>query len=217
MVRWSFIIVLVLSGCNFRRNTVDTTNDEVPFTGPSMGYNEIKNQILSPYCLSCHSGKHDPLLTTYSGVVAALGIIQHSVLSEKSMPKSRALSGLLRGALRAWINEGAPEVATGPFASPTPGIETLPRPILFSDFKARVLVPSCVSCHTQGNKDGLTSMEDYKSVKSVVDLLSPLMTGKMGDVVVPDDQRMPPPKSPALPDDQLKLLEYWLQDGAREK
>ena len=222
MKKLSLILVFVtLGGCSFKHtHTTAQQQQENYFTvdSNSIGYAEIKNQIISPSCLNCHSGRHEPSLTNYQEVKEALSDIKNSVLIEKSMPKRRPLSLELRSILNAWIVNGAPEFAIDPAGSPspTPALPPLTRPVLFSAFKARVLDPSCVSCHQQGNKEGLTSMEDYQSVKSVVDLLSPLMTGKMGDVVVPDDQKMPPPKSPAMTNDQLDVLKWWLEDGAKE-
>ena len=220
-----FIIFLVLTSCNFKRlHTQELSQENEPYfkvNAFSINYDQIQKNIITPSCIACHSGKHEPSLTNYQEVFSALKKIDQSVLKEKSMPKRKPLSSELRATLKAWISVGAPEFATEtaetPSPTPTPNLPPLSRPVLFADFKARVLEPSCVSCHNQGNKDGLTSMEDYTSVKSVVEFLLPMMTGKVGNDPIPEDQRMPPPKSTPLTDDQLNTLKWWLEDGEKDQ
>lgn len=92
----------------------------------------------------------------------------------------------------------------------------IPRPVLFSDLKTKVLEVSCTTCHQIGNKRGLTELETFKSVKSVEHLLDPLVFGLIDGQEIPVEDRMPPPRMTPLTRLQKAYLLLWLEDGGKE-
>ena len=91
--------------------------------------------------------------------------------------------------------------------------EPLVRPVTFAQMKERVFAKRCIGCHSVGNRNGLTELENYETVVGVSDFLLPLVTGKAGDEVVPDEQLMPPLPSKRLSALQIQAIEYWIADG----
>ena len=211
-VLFCILLTGVLVSCGF---THLKTSPELALEVDSktVGYAQVRDQILKPNCLSCHSGLHAPDLTTYENTKAALAQIHHATLIDMTMPQSGPLSPKLRGLLQAWIRAGAPEIALGGEPTSTPRSEPILRPVHFTQLKARVLTPSCNSCHAKNNPEGITELESFTSFNSVVNLVLPLITGKSGDDTIPPEDRMPPPKAPPLTEEQKTIIQDWFQDG----
>ena len=220
-----FLMVLFAlqgAGCGFRHEKESENDSGVSarqlLDVNSIGYAEIKSAILTPKCLGCHSGNHDPSLTTYEEVKRALPGIEKSALRDLTMPKRGPLAANLRTALEAWIKKGAPEFAERPSTSPTPSdTPGSLRPVTFVQFKEKVLETHCLNCHAIGNRKGLTELETYKSVMSVNEWLKPMIFGVVNGEAVPKDQLMPPSRAPQLSDEQKAILLLWFQDGLKEK
>ena len=109
----------------------------------------------------------------------------------------------------------APEYAGD--APSTPPESSIPRPVTFTVLKNRVLDVSCNSCHAPKNEDGLTDLTTWEGLKSVENLVIPLVFGvAKGDngreILVPKAQRMPPEETPFTEEEGAILL-LWYADG----
>lgn len=93
--------------------------------GVVLGYNSLKTQIFTPYCISCHGNSGGVNLETYASAVSSLNQIENAVVVQKSMPPSGPLSAANQALIQAWVNAGGPEndisvPAPSPSASPSP-------------------------------------------------------------------------------------------------
>ncbi|MBX9765876.1 MAG: hypothetical protein K2X47_01275, partial [Bdellovibrionales bacterium] len=149
------LIVLLGAGCSYRRDK-ETSVKESRFNvlGVQLSYSQIKQGILQPKCLGCHSGQDLPDLTSYENVIANLPKIQERVINLKTMPKKQPLEASLISALKAWIDAGAPKESATPVGLPVPvptspeGVRTV---VTWNEVNRRLIQPYCVSCHTAGN------------------------------------------------------------------
>jgi hypothetical protein len=95
----------------FKENRPATNSNVVPsvqIKNEHIDYAYIESAVLKPYCLNCHSGKEDPLLTDYQKVSKNIRAIEQAVFVHQSMPPKKVLPDYLSLQLRAWIDAGAP-------------------------------------------------------------------------------------------------------------
>lgn len=219
-------IILALGSCGFKKIKNGNKSEDLievqiaRINSRTIGFEQIKSKILTQNCLACHSGRKEPNLSTYAGVKSALSEIENTVNRKKTMPKKGPLSISLQAYLQAWINNGAPEIASESEGDQPATPEVIIRPVTFSVIKAKVFQTNCNSCHSIGNhaenQEPLTELETYKSTMSVKEWLDPIIFGGEGDVSVPVEDRMPPPNTPQLTNDQKSLLKMWFEDGYLE-
>lgn len=174
---------------------------KAPFQKVStVGFAEIKTQILEPHCISCHEKRHSAF-QNYSTVKIAANKILRRVSStdpqrimppppEASLPREKL------SLLREWIEAGLPEFPTGT------GKEEKPiQMVYFDEVKRDLLTPRCIGCHSQYN-NYFVVRENLTSIYSFV-----------------LEKKMPFPRKknqPVLPlkKAQLETLKNWIDGGA---
>lgn len=171
----------------------------------TVGFQQIKDEILTPYCISCHGGRH-AAYENYSIVRGAAQNILFRVTAKDSQvrmpPRSAGLPPELIAKLTDWVAAGAPEVAVGPEepqSSPAPPATALG----FHDIKQKILRPHCMGCHTHYG--------DFAVVKnSLGSIFSLIMKNEM-----PFARKKNEPSTP-LPEDLKQMLADWVNGGAPE-
>lgn len=187
----------------------------------AQGFQQIKDNVLTPYCIGCHTGRH-AAYENYTVVKASSQRILARVFptnpSRRMPPLSeQALPDNLKQQLRAWIEAGAPEVVVntpvdngdgGTVDNPLDNPSTVPGEdgvrYSFLDVRERVFRPNnCMKCHSQ--------YEDFEPVKADA--------GSILSTVLSD--RMPYPRGkggtahPASKA-QKEILMNWVAQGAPE-
>ncbi len=193
-------------------------------TGP-VSYAQISQGVLGTKCTMCHNANHAAhhvKLDSYADVVANLAAVQEQVFDKKKMPPARKpqLTDIELAWLKAWIDQGAPEIANGagspdkggkadptaqsPTAqvpSPTPSpVATL---ITFAQVNAQVISPRCASCHSGDKPAGSLTLLTYDQVKANLDKINRAVFIKG---TMPDDG--------PLSDADQAFLKAWIDQGA---
>ncbi len=215
-----FICLWILSSCSysFENNPRTEGDDQQILTDSSiLSYTKINALVLAPKCLGCHSGKDEPMLNSYSLVLANKEKIYEQVITTQKMPKGRSLTTSHIQALKLWLDAGAPEQAsTQPETSPNGSDQSLQRPVLWPEVRDKVIARNCTSCHFAGNTDGISSYEDYETVKATIGTIfytvsiQPVMPPPPADW--PEDQ----PNPNQLTREQKDLISAWVNDGMKE-
>ncbi len=139
------------------------------FSAAQATYVNLKAQVLTPYCISCHSSA-----ATEKGLAAWIVAgdpetsLLYTEIKSGLMPKSSApLSTSDLEMVRVYIeNLGSASIpipAPIPFPSPTP----TPNLITYAQVKARILSPyGCTSCHSVSSETGLANWINVTSPSS---------------------------------------------------
>lgn len=228
-VTTKFVILSVLfmvSSCSYsiKKNADDQTKSSVTILAKDLSYAKINEQIFKAKCLQCHSGRNQPDLTSYNSILQNKDKIYEQSIGSSKMPKNgRSLTDIERTNLKNWLDAGAPELAVGgdetgsipvmtPADSAALGFE---RPVLWSKVKSQIFDQKCVACHFAGNKDGISSYEDYETTKATVGTIfytvsiNPVMPPGPADLA--EGQVNPNQLTRAEKD----LLSAWITDGMK--
>lgn len=155
-----FLSVLLICSCNYTnyksssssfRNTPRLSKEVTD----GLSYQLIAQQVLNPYCLSCHRessssiSKSKVYLDSYSRVIDHLADIRSSVFEKGTMPKRKELPVRERSLLLAWIEAGAPEFGktTQEPLPPPPPLEPT-----YSSIRDRIFNVRCADCHNPSSK-----------------------------------------------------------------
>ncbi len=193
-----------------------------PGNTADVSYSEVRDRVLTPRCLTCHSGSSGLNLTTYESVNRALGAISVRVLFEKSMPPSGPLPEDELNLMARWIRAGAPEnsvPAPSPSASPSPVPSLEPK---FSSIRDRIFIPRCIACHDAGGSARGVPLKNWKELtNSPRELVIPGNSEESGLILAlirTDSRRMPPPESglPPLNSEEIAIIRQWIQDGGKD-
>lgn len=173
---------------------------------PPLGFQTIQAQVLSSSCVSCHSNSGGNAggtnLETYGAVRAALARVEDRALGRQDMPPGRPLSARAARILKAWIDAGAPELASAVQESGDPELEK--GPVTFAKLRDKVFARRCLDCHgpvaPQGGLD-LTSAAQTRERATVI----------FDRVYVRRD--MPTADYPALTPAERRALLQWFEKG----
>ncbi len=168
----------------------------------TLGFADIKSQVLDKYCISCHTGRHQ-VFENYQVVKASAGKILARINSPGPgrMPplQEGLLPGLEKQLLTNWIESGAPETSNDS--------NTLPKPkvyISFQEVKDKVLKPNrCLTCHSQ-YKDYTTTRNDISQILgSILSKSMPFPAKPGGEALV-------------VSEGQKEFLMKWINQGMAE-
>lgn len=137
--------LFLLIGCEYTKFKKDNNNiKNIPKLSQKemdqLSFQKVFNDVLDPYCLSCHRDGKVPL-NNYSQVFAKLSDIHESVFVKGTMPKKKVLPIRERSILYAWLEIGAPEFGKVP-TQPLPPLEPT-----YSSIRDRIFNVRCGSCH----------------------------------------------------------------------
>ena len=204
---WIIALPFLSFSCAFQ---YDKPGDPLPkrsssFASGSLSFSEVNEKVFLRSCVGCHkqaSGR-SPQLTQFEDIKRVLGDIDRDVFQRQSMPKNGTLTSLQLDMLRAWIDDGAPEMASVS-ASP-PSIPPSTGPVAWSRVKKEIVDVSCASCHYAKNPEGLTDQTDLGVFR---ELLPQTIYRIFSEKELP----MPPLPS-KMGDDQKRLLMEWVIYG----
>lgn len=227
-----FLLTVTLLSCNQHKDgEKQNPSSPEPEKGKALSefsYAQVNENILKPKCLACHSGKSEPLLTSYKDVFANKDSIYKEAIVTREMPKKTPLTEQEISDLKKWLDAGALENAEVVVQQPEPSAPAKPenpqeeqvfeiqRPVLWEKVKRKIFDKNCVSCHFAGNTDGISSYEDYETVKATVGTIfysisiQPYMPPPPKDL--PEDQ----PNPNQLTSYQKDLLSAWVNDGMKQ-
>lgn len=111
-------------------------------------------------------------------------------------------------------------VEPAPTPSPTP-VTPAPGPRTYTELRAKILVPKCMTCHSA---DGSAMLYDFTTYKGMIfltdiyDRTNPADSVMIQVVKKVGRGQMPPVRSgiPRLTDEEIVLLQGWIEDGLLE-
>ncbi len=207
----SSLAAILWGGCSFYHE-----KGLQEFSTLKVTYAEVRDKILVPRCLSCHTGGGRVSLQSFAEVKSHLPQIERMVLIEQRMPPGNLLNENQRSLLERWIRAGAPESDSGTLEP----IHELKAN--FAALKKSVLEPKCAGCHSAGGTAAsvpFNTLDDL--LNSPRDLVIPGNVEESGLWIAltrSDSKRMPPASSGASPlsDSELAAVRAWIESGAPE-
>ncbi len=222
----SLILILTISSCGNSFETKETANAGGTQTvggtpSNSIGFADIRDQILAPNCLACHSS-----YGTYEGFnpvkEAAMGAI-----SSGRMPKNSApLSNELKTLMRSWLAAGAPNIPTqspdgSSGASDTDnGNQDPPLPdsleARWASIEKHILIPKCLQCHGAGSFLPLASRQDFFDQRDeLLNDFQDVEESKLIRRLESNSNPMPPSWSglEKLTTEEINIVIQWVEQG----
>ncbi len=226
----------LLVSCNYVAQEKKIVEGENIFekNGNEISYFMVEQAVFKLACTSCHSingsrgsNKGGVNLESYQAVFDQRGAIKTEILNS-TMPKdSIPLTAYQKAIILAWLDFGAPELATNSKSSDDdgsnaqmPNAPTAEQPAefeapeisakdIFYDSVAKyVFKPNCIKCHSGEPGSEKVDLSNYASVyKYRFEIAEQLDMGFM------------PPKAPKgkpLTDKQNKIINAWLTREAPE-
>jgi len=97
-----------------------------------------------------------------------------------------------------------------------------PKPVSFIQEVAPILKESCFACHDAKKRSGKYDMTTFEKLMAGGPSGEPIIAGKVNDsefhdlIVTKEERRMPPrDKGEAVPAAKAKIIESWIQQGAK--
>lgn len=107
MMRW-MMFSLFAAACSSSSSSGIATSDVVCPTDSTLTYESFGSTFLSDNCLSCHTSKDRPALTTRAAVVANKDNIVNAAVTSTKMPADGSIAIEERQLLGEWLACGAP-------------------------------------------------------------------------------------------------------------
>ncbi len=235
MKKTIILLILGLSGCNYT-----ALHDPLPLpsegeaeqcvpTGnleSSITYLQIRDEVLAPKCVSCHSSSFSAGGVNLDNYASAKIHASRILFTVENNQMPRGPNGPLLPAEKEkvflWVTSGAPEnlptMGCDETLPPTPPLdeeidETGPISIMpndseinFSLVKNRIFQLHCIGCHSQASPASGLNLENYRSVESEIDDLDEEIA----------ESSMPPPPRPNLSAIERSVIKRWIQLGLPE-
>ncbi len=209
------LILILFVGCgNYSQVKAPFSNQEASadsgksVPSSSIDFQMIKDKILAPKCISCHTGKH--LAYENYQVVKAVATemisrIESSNPSQRMPQNSAPLAESDIELLKNWVENGAPEFVDEEKKEEEDNSKDPEASLIsFAKVKAEILAPyKCTSCHTHFN--------NYWAVKKDLGKIVSLVISK----AMPFPVRPNQPTIPVSPE-KIDLLLKWVNQGAPE-
>jgi mono/diheme cytochrome c family protein len=209
-------------------------------SGSAQDFAEV-GALFAERCVVCHSGADAPLglrLDTFEGVLAGSENGPVVVVGDAASPLLQRLRGEAEpqmpldgppfldraqiAMVEGWVMAGMPggDVALAPLPDrqrPAPG-----EPVLWTDVQP-IFMKACIKCHSDNSKLGAPPeglrLDSLAAVLQGGDRLvvlpgNPKMSELWRRVVGLADPRMPFDGPPWLPDEDIRLIRDWIEQGA---
>jgi uncharacterized membrane protein len=212
------MIMLSLASCGNYSEDAPFTVRDIQLSEVNLDFATIKNEILTPHCISCHSQYN-----SYNGVRREISKIAATVSSNRMPKNAPALPSGLKSLLNAWIDAGAPQFpGQGPVG---------PEPVkLTADWKSiseNIIAPKCMVCH---NPQGQAKFLDLTTRQGIFDSRNRTFADdqKLIDFETPENsylvavlqdefEPMPPPPPFSnfgkLNAEEIAIITKWIQLG----
>lgn len=185
-----------------------------------LSYSQVNEEVLKPKCLQCHSGKYEPDLTTYKSVLDNKEKIYEQSIHTAKMPKGNIpLTEDERWILKTSLDSNAPELSARGLIQPPLNTEKpislIERPVRWDKVNNEIIQKYCLACHFTGNKDGISSYEDYETTKATIATIFYYVSIASAMPPAPADLVENTPNPNQLTQEQKDLLAAWITDGMK--
>jgi uncharacterized membrane protein len=100
-------VCLVIAGCASNSSGTDSASITCP-PDSTLTYENFGKVLIADQCLSCHTTKERPALTTQGAIQSNRQVILKSAVTSTNMPKGSAMQLAEREMLGEWLACGAP-------------------------------------------------------------------------------------------------------------
>jgi uncharacterized membrane protein len=229
---WGSILFVTLTACGIHRDK--QAPDDLAQLRLSTSYRTINENIFQKnQCLKCHNSSGVMMggvaLDNYSLILTNLNRIERAVLIDQNMPPTGPLPVAQQAALRAWIDNGAPEFPPDTSATTTPTATPTPPPIAlqptYTSIKANILDKKCIICHSVSGTTAKIPFDTYSAIlnspREIVIAGNPDESGMVIFTEIEDSnpKRMPPIKSgiARLSTIETMTIREWIKNGAKNE
>jgi uncharacterized membrane protein len=218
---------LLAEGCSYRKNK-ESGGFESLFISQqsidSISYQEVKNKVFIPKCISCHGNSGNVNLENYSNSRSFLEQIKQSALIEKRMPKSgsEVLTSDEYMLLATWVRAGGPETPLNGGNIPPP----LPVEVLkpeFTSIKKLIIDRKCLSCHKPDGKAPRVLLNTPADmINSPLEIVIPGNPEESGLILTLDRETASKPMPPmdsgitAISAQDMEVVKEWIRKGAKD-
>ncbi len=209
-----WVILFLFSACSLepRHSPSQFENTSSESFKATIFFDEIKEKIINPHCLICHSN-----YSNYQTVKFHLPAIINSVASKRMPLNAPPLPEDLLDLLEAWLDEGAPLEKNEPDES-----QDIIQPLnpTWDSLSLYVFEPKCFVCH---NPKGEAPWVDFSNRSTMIKTLiehinfSQPENSNLIHRLKDSEEPMPPlpPFSnlPQLTEDEINVVVEWINRG----
>lgn len=218
---------LLSEGCSYRINKDGSNLDSIIVSRQlmeSISYQEVKNKVFSPKCISCHGNSGGVNLESYSNARSHLDQIANSSLINRTMPKTgnEPLTAGEYLLLAAWIKAGGPETPLSGGEIPPPNPVEVLKPEFLS-IKKLIIDRKCISCHKPDGKASRVPLNTpQEMIDSPLEIVIPGNADESGLILSLDwenSTRPMPPKSSGISQvsaAEVEIVKDWINKGAKD-
>ena len=171
-ILFALMSMILLTHCGNKTSSLDfKVNDSSNLAlnpNDKVAFSQIKSEILTPYCLSCHSSVGtEANLKKWITPGNPDSSLFFTTVESGSMPQNqKPLSSLSLELIRNYITQMAPATVTPPTTGGTTTGGTTTG-ISYAEIKSAVLTPyRCVNCHSVGSEASLAKWMNKSSPSS---------------------------------------------------
>lgn len=190
----------VLSGCSYNVSKEKASVEANLKMQSVSDYQSVRNFILGPQCLNCHSqasGNRGGLnLESYEAVKLKLNQIYYRSIEVKDMPPGGLDKNSYEG-LKNWIENGAQQQASVQSLN-------LKGPLAWQELKTQIFQYKCLECHSSPNPEGKLDLSEYQVFKDNINTI-------FDHVFVKQDMPMAP--YPSLSLSEKNAILKWISQG----
>jgi hypothetical protein len=231
----AFLAVIVTGGISACSYQVDKAGANGAFAGKDLNsFAAIKTRVFDAKCARCHAGASaggGVDVSSYQSIMGNPGLIEagqpsksriYAEVSSGDMPLGGpALPAAEVAAIEQWILAGAPD---GEFTNivvvPTPAPQAPQPPTVgpivatYTEVQSKILVQSCVRCHSGAQPPGGVDLTSYANLMSRPQNIIP---GNSKDSLVYSEiaTGSMPPRGAAVDPKLVQLLANWIDQGAK--
>lgn len=239
------IFSFLLSSCNYKE--LKNATNAVAGKNPSfkanavVGWDVMRDSVLTQ-CMSCHVGRTNPELGSYTSVVQNISKIESDVLQNVMPPAKNGyepLNSCYKSILTTWIQAGTPETTTTKVidlpdchtVGNQPPQEETPialEPLNYDVLLKRILRPRCLNCHNpdsnEANEEGeearnllfypFSEIENNATKWGISSSKSKII--RHLESKDPKKVMPPPPKDLPLRDEEINYVKRWIDAGKPE-
>lgn len=218
---------LFFGGCSYRieKNTSDLNSIIVSRESmDSVSYQEVKNKVFLPKCISCHGNSGGVNLDNYASARSHLEQIAKSSLITKTMPKAgnEPLAAGEYLLLAAWVKAGGPETPLNGSDTPPPAPVEVLKPE-FGSIKKLIIDRKCLSCHKPDGKASRVPLNTpQEMIDSPLEVVIPGNADESGLILSLDWENstkpMPPKESgiSQVSPEEIQTIKEWINKGAKD-
>lgn len=203
-------------GCgNFFRDKSPAGPDLISSTKASVDFAEVKNRVLTPHCLTCHSN-YANFVSVKSSATAILSAVEQDRMPKNAPPLPEDLKNLLR----TWVAEGANEFLDSALGETMPEEEVSGLVPTWSSLSVRIFEPKCLVCHSPGGQapwvDFSSRAAMAKTLIKHINFKNPEESNLIVRLTDPEEPMPPPPPQSNITQltlEEVQVVIEWINAG----